>query len=97
MTHFAHLFFLKRIPSCFLRCFVATDYVAVVEQKLAHEEFASLHPGDQEAATRAFVAFTGMFGQVYNSLKVFFPSISCAAVGPWLLWLGFTVSLVRIR
>lgn len=35
-----------------------------LEQKLAHDEFAALHPGDQDGATRAFVAFTGMFGQV---------------------------------
>ncbi|CAB1118901.1 unnamed protein product [Ectocarpus sp. CCAP 1310/34] len=33
-------------------------------KKLANDEFAALYPGDQESATRAFVAFTGMFGQV---------------------------------
>ena len=34
------------------------------EQKLAFEEFAALHPDNPAAASSAFVAFTGLFGQV---------------------------------
>ena len=35
-----------------------------LEQKLAHDRFAALYPGDQNAAKSAFLAFAGMLGQV---------------------------------
>lgn len=35
-----------------------------LEQKLAGDEFAALHPDDADAANKAFVGFTGLFGQV---------------------------------
>lgn len=38
-------------------------YVAL-EQKLAHDRFAALYPGDQKAANSAFLSFAGMLGQV---------------------------------
>lgn len=59
--------------TCFLRYFFATDTIAAVEQKLAHEEFAALYPDDKAAATRAFVSFTGMFGQVQYPKMFRFP------------------------
>lgn len=43
---------------------VTVLFSLVLEQKLAYDEFATLHPDDSEAATQAFVSFTGMFGQV---------------------------------
>lgn len=61
------LYFILYVLFLKLALLAATDFIAVVEQKLAHDEFAALHPGDEEAATRAFVSFNGMFGQVYNT------------------------------
>eukprot|EP00903_Cladosiphon_okamuranus_P017115 g15768.t1 len=49
-------------------------------KKMAHEEFAALHPGDQEAATRAFVSFTGMFGQVTNTISFGFSLLGTSMV-----------------
>lgn len=37
-----------------------------LEQKLAGDEFAALHPDDADAANKAFVGFTGLFGQVHT-------------------------------
>lgn len=40
------------------------------EQKLANDEFEARYPGDQDAVTKAFVAFTGLFGQVLLAYRV---------------------------
>ncbi|CAN0371549.1 unnamed protein product, partial [Ectocarpus sp. 8 AP-2014] len=49
-------------------------------KKLANDKFAALHPGDQESATRAFVAFTGMFGQVTNTISFGFSLLGTSMV-----------------
>ncbi|CBJ29086.1 conserved unknown protein [Ectocarpus siliculosus] len=49
-------------------------------KKLANDEFAALHPGDQDSATRAFVAFTGMFGQVTNTISFGFSLLGTSMV-----------------
>ena len=52
------------LPLCGGACSLVAELTTVVEQKLANDEFAALHPGDKVAANQAFVAFTGLFGQV---------------------------------
>ncbi|CAM9492176.1 unnamed protein product [Pylaiella littoralis] len=49
-------------------------------KKLAHDEFAALHPHDPRAATQAFVAFTGMFGQVTNTISFGFSLLGTSMV-----------------
>lgn len=45
-----------------MRCWIGLGFFR--EQKLANDEFEAMYPGDKDAVTKAFVAFTGLFGQV---------------------------------
>ena len=72
--------YVKGITACSCIFMIQVTILDYAMKVLAKDTFTDAHPGDPVAATQAFAAFMGVFGQCTNGLSFFFSLVGTSFV-----------------